>query len=320
MDKMCVGVDIAKASFVVAIKIEDEYKVRSFSNDTEGFSVLLEWIETHSYDTCHFCMEATGKYGDALALFLYSQDFIVSVVNPAKIKYFMRSQLSRNKTDAVDARFICHYCELLTPGAWQPLPLEQQELQALVKRLDTVNKLILQDKNRLDNVEDIIKTSIDEHINYLENESKRLAKQIDKYINDNAELKAKSTLLRSIPGIGARTSSKTLVFLNNITQFDNAKKVAAYIGLNPQHAQSGTSLNYSHISKTGDPKLRKMFFMPALVAIQHEPSIKAFYNKLVSKGKAKKVAICAVMRKLVHIIYGVLKSGLPFDAELICPR
>jgi transposase len=130
----------------------------------------------------------------------------------------------------------------------------------------------------------------------------------------------KSLLLKSIPGIGVRTSSKTLAFFNDITKFDNAKKVVAYIGLNPQHAQSGTSLNYSHISKTGDSELRKMFFMPALVAIQCEPSIKAYYNKLLSKGKAKKVAICAVMRKLVHIIYGVLKSKKPFNAELIYPR
>jgi transposase len=166
MDKLCIGVDIAKASFVAAIKIEDDYQVKSFSNNASGFEVFLKWVQNNSYDTYHFCMEATGKYGNALALFLYSHDFTVSVVNPAKIKHFMRSQLSRNKTDSVDAKFICYYCELLSPISWKPLPLEQQKLQALVKRLDAIKTLILQEQKRLEFVEEIIKTSIDEHISY----------------------------------------------------------------------------------------------------------------------------------------------------------
>jgi len=151
----------------------------------------------------------------------------------------------------------------------------------------------------------------------LKSESKIIGKRIEEHINTHSKLNSDSELLRGIPGIGEKTTSKMLAFFGDIAKFNNAKQVAAFIGLNPQHAQSGTSLNYSHISKTGDAKLRKMFYMPALVAIQCEPSIRAFYEKLLNKGKAKKVAICAVMRKLVHIIYGVLKSQKPFDPQLI---
>lgn len=318
MGKICVGIDIAKLTFVAALKVSEKDKVKSFTNNEEGFKNFIQWLQNYSAEKYHCCMESTGKYGNALALFLKKDNHAVSIVNPAKIKYFMKSQLARNKTDSVDAKLICNYCELFMPSQWQPLPTETQELQALVKRLDTLNKMVLQEQNRLENVESIIKESINNLIVYLNKEIKNIEKIIVKHISANAVLKKDSDLLKSIPGIGEKTTNKTLALLSHIKAFDKAKQVAAFIGINPQHAQSGTSLNHSHISKTGDAELRKMFYMPALVAIQCEPNIKAFYEKLVCKGKPKKVAICAVMRKLVHIIYGVLKSQKPFDAKLIC--
>lgn len=318
--KRCVGLDIAKLTFVAAIKINDKDKVNTFSNDKDGFKKCIDWLAKFPAEIYHCCMESTGKYGNALALFLYENNHIVSIVNPAKIKYFMMSQLSRNKTDSVDAKFIRSYCELNNPSQWKPLPVEIQDLQALVKRLDVLNKMLLQEENRLENVTPIIEESIDNIMTSLKNEIKNIEKIIDKQVNANAELKKNSDLLKSIPGIGPKTTSKALAFLNPMMGFDNAKQMAAFIGINPQHAQSGTSLNYSRISRTGDAELRKMLYMPALVAIKHEPSMRAFHDKLVGKGKLKKIAICAVMRKLVHVIYGVFKSQKPFDATLICAR
>lgn len=318
MKKFCVGIDVAKLSFVAAIKLNGKYKSKKFNNNKDGFKHFIEWLQEFSAEQYHCCMESTGKYGNALALFLHDNNSVVSIVNPAKIKYFMKSQLARNKTDPFDAKHICHYCELFNPALWKPLPLEIQELQALVKRVDTLSNTLLQEQNRLENVESGIKESIDNHIIYLKNEIKSIQKKINMYISDHPILHQDSKLLKSIPGIGDKTTNKTLAFLSHIKDFGKAKQVAAFIGLNPQQAQSGTSLNHTHISKTGDAELRKMLYMPALVAIQYEPNIKAFYEKLVGKGKPKKVAICAVMRKLIHIIYGVLKSQNPFDAKLIC--
>ena len=207
--------------------------------------------------------------------------------------------------------------ELFSPSQWKPLALEIQALQALVKRLDTLNNILLQEQNRLENVDKIIKESIDKNISHLKDEIKNIEKKIKNHINSNPNLLEKSNLLKSIPGIGEKTTNKILAFLSHIESFDKAKQVVAFIGLNPQHAQSGTSLNHSRLSKTGDAQLRKMLYMPALVSIQCEPTMGDFYKKLVGKGKPKKVAICAVMRKLVHIIYGVLKSREMFDSNLI---
>lgn len=316
MKKICVGIDIAKLTFVAAIHINNKSKVKSFPNNEEGFKQFMEWLQQSSAEKYHCCMESTGKYGYALAFFLHKNNHVVSIVNPAKIKYFMKSQLARNKTDSVDAKHICSYCELFTPSQWQPLLAETQELQALIKRVDVLNEMLLQEQNRLQNVEAIIKESIDNNIAFLKDEIKNIEKMIIKHIDANSVFKKDSDLLKSIPGIGKKTIHKTLAFLSHIKAFDKAKQAAAFIGITPQHAQSGTSLNHSHISKTGDAKLRKMLYMPALAAIQCEPNIKAFYEKLVGKGKPKKVAICAVMRKLMHIIYGVLKSQKSFNPKL----
>ncbi len=315
--KTSIGIDIAKRNFVAAIKGHEKEKLKTFSNNEKGFKQFLAWVKKFSEHKCHFCMEATGKYGDKLALFLYNNKYMVSVVNPAKIKYFAKSQLLRNKTDAVDAKLILNYCELYNPHEWQPEPLEIQELQELVKRLDTLVSAELQERNRLENADEIIKESITSHIKYLQQEIKKIEEKIKNHINKYLHLKEKADLLNSIPGIGDKTTNKVLAFLGNINAYDKAKQVAAFVGLNPQQAQSGTSLNRSRLSKTGDSELRKMFYMPALTAIQFNPVIKLFYERLIAKGKPKKVAICAVMRKLVHIIYGVLKSNKPFDKQLV---
>lgn len=122
-------------------------------------------------------------------------------------------------------------------------------------------------------------------------------------------------MLDSIPGIGDRTIIKVLAFFGDVNRFGSAKQLSAYVGLNPKIRQSGTSLNSSSLSRMGNSKLRKMLYMPAVVAKQHNPAMKIFYDRLVANGKSKKLAICAVMRKLIHIIYAILTSNQPFDLK-----
>lgn len=316
MEKSCLGIDISKLSFCAALKINGKEKVKSFSNDEKGFNKLLEWLQKNSSEHYHCCMEATGKYGEKLAVFLYSNTHVVSVVNPAKIKYFMKSQLARNKTDSIDAILILHFCELFNPAPWHPTPIEIHELQELTKRLDVLIQMKSQEQNRLENVAEIVKESIVNNIDFLKKEIKNIEAKIKNHIAKHAYLKEQGALLSTIGGIGDKTSSKIIAFLGNIETFSKAKKLAAFVGLNPRRFQSGTSLNHSHLSKTGNADLRKMFYMPTLVAIKHNPVIKFFYEKLLAKGKPKKLAICAAMRKLVHIVYGILKSKTPFRATL----
>ena len=317
MKNLSVGLDIAKLTFYAAVKINDAYHSKQFNNTDEGFTALLNWLDKLSVNVYHFCMESTGKYGRALALFLHENGKAVSIVNPARIKFYMKSQLTRNKTDKADAKSIRDYCELFSPATWQPVPEKIQILQSLVKRVDELEHIVRQERNRLEIVEECVRLSLDEHIEYMQDEIKKIEKKIDAAIEDDEDLSLDAELLLTIPGVGKKTINKTLAFLSHLDNFSHPKQLAAYIGLNHQHAQSGTSLNHSRLSKTGDPKLRAMLYMPALVSIKYNPNMKGFYEKLVAKGKPKKVAICAVMRKLVHIIYGVLKSKTPFDVDYV---
>jgi len=316
MKKICIGIDVAKQTFVAAIHVNDKYLVKTFGNHQQGFDDCLSWVTSFYPDAkLHVCMEATGRYGEAMALYYYEKNSKVSVVNPVLIKKFKESYLIRNKTDNIDAQCIYDYCHERDPGEWQPASKEVSELQALVKRLDVLNNTLLQEKNRLEFIDEVTKTSIEEHINYLKKDIKVIEKAIKSHIAKHEKFDGSSKLLNSIPGVGDKTIAKVLAFLD-VELFSHPKKMVAFIGLSPKHQQSGTSLNSSSLSRMGDSKLRKIFYMPALVAIRREPKIKQFYENLRKKGKPSKVAIVAVMRKLVHIIYGVLRTGKPFDAEL----
>jgi len=313
----CVGIDIAKRTFVAAVEISDKVKIKSFDNSSLGFSELMQWLNEFNLFMLCFCMESTGKYGDELALYLYEQNHSVSVVNPAKIKYFAKSQLTRNKTDSIDAKVIMQYCKLFKPSPWKPAPIEIKKLEILVKRVDSLNDMIAQETNRLEKCDKSIKSSIEKHIKYLKKEVNEIEQQIAQHIDNHPQLKKDAELLDTIPGIGKRTANKLLTILGGNQKFESAKEVAAYVGLNPEHSQSGTSLNSVRLSKTGSSEVRKMLYMPALTAIKYNPILKQFYEKLIGKGKPKKLAICAVMRKFWHIIYGVLKHQVPFNEKIL---
>ena len=139
-------------------------------------------------------------------------------------------------------------------------------------------------------------------------------------IANDESLASKASLLKTIKGVGNKTIYVVLSHLGDPEQFQSPKQFAAYIGINPGHKQSGTSLNQSALCKIGDPYIRKMLYMPTLSATQCNPLIKTFYQRLISNGKPKMVAVCAAMRKLVFIIFGVLKSGVPFDPSYQTPN
>lgn len=292
-------------------------KIQSFDNNLSGFNEFMEWVNNFHLSDYHFCMESTGKYGDDLALYLHGLNYKISIVNPAKIKFFAKSNLTRNKTDSVDAKIIMEYCKLFNPSLWKPLLPEIKELDVLVKRIDNLTEIITQESNRLEKASQFIEPSIQRHIDYLKDEIKSIEKQINNHIDKHDKLKNDVELLSTIPGIGKRTASKLLTVLSGEQKFTSAKEVAAYVGLNPEHAQSGTSLNYSRLSKTGSSELRRMLYMPSLVAIKHNPILKKFYENLVERGKPKKLAVCAVMRKFWHIIYGVLKNQSAFNEKIL---
>jgi len=310
------GIDISKQKFDVALLRGNKLKHKKFTNNLKGHESLIIWLQQQNARGIHACMEATGIYGEALAEFLYDAGFPISIVNPGRIKGFAQSEQLRTKTDKVDAGVIARFCAALEPDLWQPQPREIRQLRELVRRLEALNGMHQQETNRLEAADGFIAEQLQDHIDYLNTEIKKVKKLARQHIDNHPELKYRKTLLESIPGIGEATINVILSEFGTITQFKNAKALAAFIGVAPKIRQSGTSLRgRGAMSKMGRSALRKAFFMPALVALRYNPILIELKIRLTRSGKSKMAIVGAAMRKLVHIIYGVLKNGVPFDEK-----
>lgn len=309
------GIDISKLKFDVALMVNGKIKkTHIFDNTAEGFKMLSSWLLKQGIGNVAACMEATGCYGEALATYLHDQGFAVSVVNPAQIKSFSGAQLKRVKTDKADAKLIAQFYQDIHPAPWTPPPVHVRELQALVHRLTSLAQMESQEQNRLETAATVIRPSIETILATIKAEIKAVEILIKDHINGHPDLKTQADLLDSIPGIGTATISRLLAFVGDIQRFDHAKALAAFVGLNPTVHQSGSSVRGKpHLSKKGNSALRCALYMPAIVARRYNPVIKVFADRLKKAGKPNMVIIGAVMRKLIHIVYGVLKSGMPFD-------
>lgn len=311
------GIDVAKKKLDVALLQEGKFRSKVVSNDATGYSALVAWVQRWSAEPPHACLESTGTYGEGVATYLADRGWTVSVVNPAQIKAYGESELVRTKTDRADAKLIARFCESRRPRAWQPPPRSVRELQAWVRRLDALLELEGQERNRLDTADAVIRPSIEAVLKALTAEITAIRKRIRDHINQDPDLRQKRDLLDSIPGVGPATIAHILADLADITRFDSAKQVTAFAGLTPKERQSGTSVRGKpRLSKIGHRRLRRALYMPAVVALRHNPVLKAFAERLHNAGKSGKVVVCAAMRKLLHIIYGVLKTQTPFNPQL----
>ena len=314
MSGSILGVDIAKKKFDVALLINGKLKHKVFTNDEEGFEELELWLKKQGANHVHVCLEASSTYGDELAAYMHDAGHSVSIVNPARIKGFAQSELMRTKNDKVDAGLIARFCLAMHPEPWTPAPPEMRQLQSLVRRVDALINMRTQELHRLGTAHKAIEHSIREHVAYLDTQIDVLKRQIADLIKNDPDLKAKKDLLKSIPGIGEATIAAILAELHMFERYDSVGKVVAFIGLAPRQFISGSSIKGKpRLSKIGHARLRKALYMPALVSIQCNPIIQVFYHRLKENGKNGKVVVCAIMRKLVHLIFGILKSGRPFD-------
>ncbi len=314
MFKITIGVDIAKKKFDVASLIAGKYKHKTFTNDELGFLAFITWFLPLCGDNKPLiCMEATGTYSQPLADFLAKQNHSISLVNPAKIHAFGKSELSRAKTDKADAKLIARYALMMQPPLWIPTPTNIRELQALVRRVEHLLEMIQMERNRLATADTPIIDSINTVLATLDAELKATREAIHDHIDNDPDLKQRARLLESIPGIGDATIAHLLITLSEHHNFNNAKQVVAFAGLAPAPRESGQWRGNTHIAKNGDSALRKALYMPALVAWRHNPLIRIFCERLKANGKNGKAIACAAMRKLIHIAFGVIKSGKPFD-------
>lgn len=313
-----VGVDISKATLDVFVEIDGVGKHHKFANANGGFKDMNKWLIRLKAKDVHVCMEATGSYWEKLASFAFDEGWKVSVVNPTCIKRFAQSELKRTKTDKVDAGVICRFARLMQPSLWTPPSKDQQKLQALSRRLYGLMKIRRMELNRKSaESEKMVKTSIENVVKIIDAEIVRVRKKIEQVISRCEDLKQKHDLLLSIPAVGGETAHLILAEVPNLDLFAEAKQLVAYAGLAPREIRSGTSVRgRSSMSKTGNSRLRQGLYMTALVAMKWNPIISAFCDRLLQKGKPPMKVLGAAMRKLLHVIYGVLKSGKPFSVEL----
>jgi len=316
-----IGIDISKRTFDASYCVNKRYAHQQFTNNPKGFSDCLRWIN-NSDKEMFICLEATGIYSFDIAQYLSQQNINVMVVNPIITHAFFKMELNRNKTDKTDAKLIARYCELAVltgdfdKKKYQPKGADYEAIQRLVTRCEQLEKSKTQENNRLE-------ASIHKHTSHsikrlqkaINNEIISVKKTIADIVKNNPSLRQQVELLVNINGIGERTAWSILAYIGDINFFANSKQVASYAELTPKITQSGTSINHSSLSKLGHKRLRKSLYMPALVAIRYNPALKAVYERLVSHGKPKKVAIVAVMRKLLILSYGVLKSEKAFDVN-----
>jgi len=314
MSAPILGIDIAKQRVEVALLVEGKVKNKSFKNAPDGFEALALWLRKLGIQQVSACLEATGNYGEDLAIYLHEAGHTVSIVNPARIKGFAQSELTRTKTDKVDAGIIARFCLAMKPESWIPPSPEIRSLRALVRRADSLIDMRSQEKNRLGTAHESVTPLIKEHIDYLDKEIGKVRDQIADLIDRDPNLRQKKDLLASIPGIGMATIAALLADLDNLGKFTHVRQLVAFIGLAPRETLSGSSIKGKpRLCKTGNARLRKALYMPALVSIRYNPIMIAFYNRLKEKGKNGKVIVCAIMRKLVHVIFGILKSGKKYD-------
>jgi transposase len=312
------GIDIAKSTFDVALLSQDNTpKHKKFQNTKAGFFQLDAWLKQQMATDLHACLEATGIYGDALARHLHASGHKVSVVNPSGPKAFARARLSRTKTDKADAIRIAQFCQAHRPHLWTP-PLEEvATLQALVRRLEALNEMHQRETQRLESTPPSVLSSVQAVLNVLDEQISQVEQQIKDHIDQHPSLKEQSHLLESIPGIGASTAARLLGEFGDWTRFGSARAAAAYVGLVPRIHQSGTSVRgRSVLCKMGNARLRKSLYFPALTALRFNPVLTAMAERLKAASKSKMAIVGAAMRRLVHLCYGVLKSGKPFDASI----
>lgn len=319
-----VGVDVSKAKLDVALLTANgKFRSKVFANDQAGFKSLLLWLNAHlseGHDGVHVCMEATGSYHEALALFLHDQRLGVSVVNPLLVKRFAEINRQRNKTDDGDAKCLARYCEMHKPELWEAPTPGVRAMQALVARLDTLQQMRQAECNRLEVAHASVSMSIQSLISDLDAQIKQVRKQMRQTIDDDPDLKRRRDLLETIPGLGDKTIPQLLAYIGRPERFKSVKALIAYASLAPLIKQSGTSLNKTRgTHPMGHKVLKRALYFPAMVAGKHNPLVAVFWAKLKAQNKPGKVIVEACMHKLLAIAYGVLRSGKPFNANHLKP-
>jgi transposase len=313
------GLDAAKKKLDAAIVLEGKARTRTFRNVREGFAQLLEWAHQHAPHPCQirFCLESTGDYGVALALFLEERGGFVSLVNPSRVKYYGMAKGWLNKTDKADAKLVADYAKSESPKAWDLSDPKKRELFRLCRRRDQLLEMEGMETNRRECPEavgPIALSSIAEVLKIVRAQIRAVEAAMKEILASTPSLGGQAELIQTVPVLGAASANALLAYMPSASACPSAKSYAAASGTPPACRQSGSRESPSHMSRGGSRNVRRALWMPTLQAISKMPEIQDFYQRLRARGKTHKQALVACMRKLIMIVYGILKNGKPYRA------
>lgn len=306
MGDVFVGIDVSKASLDVAVRPSGE--VWRFSNDEDGFAALLEQLKPVAPRLV--VLEATGGYQAPVAAALTVGGITVAVVNPRQVRDFGRATGRLAKTDALDAEVIARFAEAVRPEPRALPDAETNELRGLLSRRRQIVEMITAELNRLPTAVAPVGRDIEEHIAWLRRRLKDVDKDLYTGLKRSPLWRVREQLLRSVPGIGPVTTCTLLADMPELGRL-NGKQISALVGVAPFNRDSGT-LRGKRTTWGGRGAVRATLFMATLAAVRRSPSMKAFYERLVTAGKPKKLALVACMRKLLVRINAVVRDGVPW--------
>jgi len=316
------GIDVGKSELYACL-LRPELKAarQVVGNTPEGRASLHQWLEAQKVmaQETSVVMEATGVYWERIALKLHLAGYKVSVVNAAQIKFYAKSTLRRGKTDKMDAELIARYGETMRPACWTPTERAQEDLRALIHERDAIVSLITLEKARrhaLDHREraqELVVELSQARLALLEKQRAALEGAMDTCIAESIQLNEQVSLLSSVPGIGRLTAAIVLAETSQLRDVQDSRQWAAYAGLSPVPRQSGAMVGRCRISKIGNSRLRKAFYLSAVTVSRLKNPLGDYYRRLVAAGKPKKVALIALARKILRTSFAVLRSGVPFD-------
>lgn len=316
------GIDIAKDKFDVNLRPLESAQGRceaTFKNNSKGFKALHQWLVKNgpaATKLVHACLESTSRYGDGLAQFLYQEGYQVSLVNPRRTRHYADSQLTRNVNDTIDARLIADFCasERGTLALWEPLPPEHRQLRDLTRARQTLVDERERFANLLETASGLARQTFLKQVRQLQQQVQQLDQAIQQFLKLAPDLHKQVQLADTVTGVGPVTAATVIAELPPIQKVPQAAQAVALFGLDLIKKTSGSSVETpARLSRMGSRRGRKALYLPAVVALKWNPIVRALGQRLENKGRSGKYIIVAAMRKLLRLIYGVVKHGRPFD-------
>jgi transposase len=297
------GVDVGKEN--LDVNIHGEEKVQRFRNNSSGIRALIQYLATKQHP--NVVMEASGGFERLPVQLLRESGLQVNVVNPTLVRRFAQGMGTMAKTDAIDACVIAHYAAVKQPREQKPRTREEENLVEALDRREQLVGMLTMEKNRLSNCPESIRPSIQSLITFLDQQIQELAEVVNELVSQNAQWQNKIRILTSFKGVG-KVVALTLMAEMPELGFETRECIGALAGLAPINKDSGKKKGKRR-TMGGRAKVRRVAYMSALSAVRFNPVIKQFYERLLLRGKEKKVALVACMHKILTILNAMLRKN-----------